>query len=62
MGPIGTALPVSALFAKAMTVRGDRRYLGAIVPMSTGKRLLDDIKTDANARDVPYQSLIKVWL
>jgi predicted DNA binding CopG/RHH family protein len=24
--------------------------------------LLDDIKTAANKRDVPYQSLIKVWL
>jgi predicted DNA binding CopG/RHH family protein len=24
--------------------------------------LLDSIKTAANARDVPYQSLIKVWL
>jgi predicted DNA binding CopG/RHH family protein len=23
---------------------------------------LDAIKTAANARDVPYQSLIKVWL
>ena len=26
------------------------------------QHLLDDIKTAANARDVPYQSLIKVWL
>ena len=26
------------------------------------KHLLDSIKTAANARDVPYQSLIKVWL
>ena len=26
------------------------------------KHLLDAIKTAANARDVPYQSLIKVWL
>ena len=24
--------------------------------------LLDDIKVEANKRDVPYQSLIKVWL
>ncbi|MCX5874785.1 MAG: BrnA antitoxin family protein [Deltaproteobacteria bacterium] len=24
--------------------------------------LLDNIKTVANARDVPYQSLIKIWL
>jgi predicted DNA binding CopG/RHH family protein len=24
--------------------------------------LLDRIKTEANKRDVPYQSLIKVWL
>lgn len=24
--------------------------------------LLDSIKSAANARDVPYQSLIKVWL
>ena len=26
------------------------------------QHLLDGIKTAANARDVPYQSLIKVWL
>lgn len=26
------------------------------------RHLLDSIKTAANARDVPYQSLIKVWL
>lgn len=26
------------------------------------QHLLDDIKVAANARDVPYQSLIKVWL
>ena len=26
------------------------------------KHLLDSIKIAANARDVPYQSLIKVWL
>ncbi len=24
--------------------------------------LLDDIKIEANKRDIPYQSLIKVWL
>ena len=26
------------------------------------QHLLDSIKSAANARDVPYQSLIKVWL
>lgn len=26
------------------------------------QHLLDAIKTAANARDVPYQSLIKIWL
>lgn len=26
------------------------------------QHLLDTIKTAANARDVPYQSLIKIWL
>jgi predicted DNA binding CopG/RHH family protein len=26
------------------------------------QHLLDSIKTAANARDVPYQSLIKIWL
>ena len=26
------------------------------------QHLLDSIKTAANARDVPYQSLMKVWL
>jgi predicted DNA binding CopG/RHH family protein len=25
-------------------------------------RMLDRIKAEANSRDVPYQSLIKVWL
>jgi predicted DNA binding CopG/RHH family protein len=26
------------------------------------QHLLDSIKVEANSRDVPYQSLIKVWL
>ena len=26
------------------------------------KHLLDEIKAAANSRDVPYQSLIKIWL
>jgi len=26
------------------------------------QHLLDSIKAAANARDVPYQSLIKIWL
>ena len=26
------------------------------------QHLLDSIKTAANSRDVPYQSLIKIWL
>ena len=26
------------------------------------QRLLDSLKAAANARDVPYQSLIKIWL
>lgn len=26
------------------------------------QHLLDSLKVEANARDVPYQSLIKVWL
>ena len=29
---------------------------------ASAQHLLDTIKTAANARDVPYQSLIKVWL
>jgi predicted DNA binding CopG/RHH family protein len=37
---------------------------GSIPPGSTiwAAEILDSIKTAANARDVPYQSLIKVWL
>jgi hypothetical protein len=39
---------------------------GLLLRVKVGKRLpqhlLDSIKTAANARDVPYQSLIKVWL
>ena len=32
------------------------------IPLRLPQHLLDTIKTAANARDVPYQSLIKVWL
>ena len=33
-----------------------------IISLRLPQHLLDSIKTAANARDVPYQSLIKVWL
>jgi predicted DNA binding CopG/RHH family protein len=32
------------------------------VSLRLPQALLDDLKTAANRRDVPYQSLIKVWL
>ena len=32
------------------------------IPLRLPQHLLDSIKVAANARDVPYQSLIKVWL
>jgi predicted DNA binding CopG/RHH family protein len=32
------------------------------ISLRLSQHLLDSIKTAANARDVPYQSLIKVWL
>ena len=32
------------------------------ISLRLAQHLLDGIKTAANARDVPYQSLIKVWL
>ena len=33
-----------------------------IISLRLPQHLLDSIKAAANARDVPYQSLIKVWL
>ena len=33
-----------------------------IISLRLPQHLLDAIKTAANAQDVPYQSLIKVWL
>jgi predicted DNA binding CopG/RHH family protein len=32
------------------------------ISLQLPRHLLDSIKTAASARDVPYQSLIKVWL
>ncbi|GAC1670090.1 MAG: BrnA antitoxin family protein [Steroidobacteraceae bacterium] len=32
------------------------------ISLRVPQHLLDSIKSAANARDVPYQSLIKVWL
>ena len=32
------------------------------ISLSLPQHLLDSIKAAANSRDVPYQSLIKVWL
>ena len=32
------------------------------ISLRLAQHLLDGIKTAANSRDVPYQSLIKVWL
>jgi predicted DNA binding CopG/RHH family protein len=32
------------------------------ISLHTPQRLLDSIKSGSNARDVPCQSLIKVWL
>ena len=32
------------------------------ISLKLPQHLLDEIKVAANARDVPYQSLIKVWL
>lgn len=32
------------------------------IPLRLPQHLLDSIKAAANARDVPYQTLIKVWL
>ena len=33
-----------------------------MISLRLPQHLLDSIKTAANSRDVPYQSLIKVWL
>ncbi len=33
-----------------------------VISLRLPKHLLDRIKATANAKDVPYQSLIKVWL
>jgi magnesium chelatase family protein len=70
----GTLNPVAGVLPAAIGASG--RDLGLICPAAQGGEaawagridilapadLLDAIKTAANARDVPYQSLIKIWL
>jgi len=47
--------------AKAVTLP-NLRPTTKTISLRLPQHLLDSIKTAANARDVPYQSLIKVWL
>lgn len=47
--------------AKKVTLAGLKPTTKTI-SLRLPQHLLDSIKTAANARDVPYQSLIKVWL
>jgi predicted DNA binding CopG/RHH family protein len=44
------------------TVLPDLKPSTQTISLRLPQHLLDSIKTAANARDVPYQSLIKVWL
>ncbi|MFZ6007221.1 MAG: type II toxin-antitoxin system BrnA family antitoxin [Nitrospirota bacterium] len=44
--------------AKFPNLKLSTRSISLRLPVS----LLEDIKVEANKRDVPYQSLIKVWL
>ena len=50
-------------WAKAQKVRlPNLRPTTKTISLRLPQHLLDSIKVAANARDVPYQSLIKVWL
>ena len=42
----------------AKTIKPTTKTISLRLP----QHLLDSIKAAANARDVPYQSLIKIWL
>ena len=46
----------------ALTVLPKLKPATQTISLRLPQHLLDSIKTAANARDVPYQSLIKVWL
>lgn len=45
-----------------MTVLPNLKPSTQTISLRLPQHLLDSIKAAANARDVPYQSLIKVWL
>jgi predicted DNA binding CopG/RHH family protein len=47
-----------ARLARFPNIRPSTRAISLRLPIS----LLESIKLEANKRDVPYQSLIKVWL
>ena len=47
-----------AVTAKFPNLKLSTRSISLRLPVS----LLEDIKIEANKKDVPYQSLIKVWL
>jgi len=50
-------------WSKASTVRLPHlKPTTKTISLRLPQHLLDSIKVAANARDVPYQSLIKVWL
>ncbi|MGH8598057.1 MAG: BrnA antitoxin family protein [Gammaproteobacteria bacterium] len=55
----------TAYFDSAKTIRAtfpNLRPSTQTISLRLPKHLLDRIKAQANAKDVPYQSLIKVWL
>jgi predicted DNA binding CopG/RHH family protein len=54
-GTVEKSLPAS--HTKIRTIPTTRT-----ISLRLPQHLLDSIKAAANARDVPYQSLIKVWL
>lgn len=61
--PQGQDSTVHADWTKAQKVKlPNLRPTTKTISLRLPQHLLDSIKVAANARDVPYQSLIKVWL
>jgi predicted DNA binding CopG/RHH family protein len=61
--PNGQDSTVHVDWAKAQKIKlPNLRPSTKTISLRLPQHLLDSIKVAANARDVPYQSLIKVWL
>jgi predicted DNA binding CopG/RHH family protein len=57
-----TEMPISAVAQEKLAALIRRLRIDSAVSLRLPQHLLDSIKTTANARYMPYQSLIKVWL